>query len=61
MIFPTLQIKKQTNKKTEAPLMVQWLGLQAPSAGAQVPGEGTRFHMLPLRIHILQLKICMPQ
>ena len=40
-------------------LVVQWLRLHAPSAGAPclIPGQGTRSHMLQLRVRMPQLKI----
>ena len=40
-------------------LVVQWLGLRAPYAGALdlIPGWRTRSHMPPLRIHTFQRKV----
>ena len=39
-------------------LVVHWLSLHAPSAGALglIPGQGTRSHGPQLRVHLLQLK-----
>ena len=40
-------------------LVVQWLRLHGPSAGALglTPGQGTRPHMQQLRVHKPQLKV----
>ena len=43
--------------------VVQWLRLQAPSAGdlGLIPGQGARSHVPQLRVRMLQLKMsCMP-
>ena len=42
-------------------LVVQWLRLCAPNAGAVglIPGQGTRSHMLQLRVDMWQLRSCM--
>ena len=49
-----IKTNKQTNKKQTlgAPLMVQWLRLQAPSTGGlgSIPGQETRSHMLQQKI-----------
>ncbi|TEA32830.1 hypothetical protein DBR06_SOUSAS4210155 [Sousa chinensis] len=38
-------------------MVVQWVRLRDPSAGAPglIPGRGTRSHMLQLRVGVLQL------
>ena len=46
-------LRKQNLKAiTKTSLVVQWLRLQAPNAGAlgSMPGRGTRSHMLQLKI-----------